>query len=188
MTDKICAVDVDLTVVDSGYAWYKWLEDMTKVGFSYEWVSQWYDFSIPYAVAWKNKGCSGSPFDFWRGKRVYDNLEPIEGCVDALETLSKKGYKIVFVSAIKGDHHKSKHSFLKRNFPFMSGFVATKEKWAVKADIIIDDRNKFLNMFGDDVMKIQTVTPFDQDEPLKGAVDKYIDDWFEFELWAQRYL
>lgn len=189
MKKGIVACDVDLTVVDTGYAWYKWLEDMTKAGFSYEWVSQWYDFSIPYSVAWKNKGCSGSPFDFWRAKSVYDNLKPIEGCVDALEMLNKKGYKIVFVSAIKGDHHKSKHSFLKQYFPFMDGFVATKEKWAVNADIIIDDRHKFINMFTNpDTMRIIKDTKHEQDENLKVSVDHVIYDWCDFEIWAQDYL
>lgn len=186
---KIAAVDVDLTVVDSGYAWYTWLENMTKAGHPYSWVSQWYDFSVPYSVAWKNKHCAGSPFDFWRAKGVYDNLEPIEGCVDALRTLSNRGYDIVFVSAIKGDHHKSKHNFLKANFPFMKGFVATKEKWAVNADLVIDDRHKFLNMFDrDNITRIKMGTSFDQCEELKVDIHHTITDWSEFELWVEENL
>lgn len=181
---KIAVIDVDATVVDSPYEWWKWLELTTKAGFDYEWVSQWYDFSIPYGSIWESKNIGGSPFDFWRAKSVYDNLEPMENAVDCLETLKKKGYEIVFVSALKGDHHKSKHNFLEHYFPYKDGFIGTKEKGYVKADLVIDDRLSVLNQFPNfGCIKIQFNTPHDQDQSLKVSLDFKSNCWYEIEEW-----
>ena len=183
--DKIAVIDVDATVVDSPYAWHQWLEDVTKVGFEYVSVAQWYDFSIPYGPIWKSKNIGGSPFDFWRGKSVYDNLIPKENAPECLQLLQNKGYKIVFVSALKGDHHKSKHSFLERYFPYKDGFIGTKEKGFVKADLVIDDRISVLNQFPDpECLKIQFDTPHDQDQQLKVSLDFKSDCWWEIEKWV----
>jgi 5'(3')-deoxyribonucleotidase len=183
--NKIAVIDIDATVVDSPYSWYKWLEDVTKVGFDYEWVSQWYDFSIPYGPIWKHKNIGGSPFDFWRGKSVYDNLVPKENAVECLETLKKKGYKIVFASALKGDHHKSKYGFVERYFPYKDVFHGTKEKGFLRSDLVIDDRNFYLNQFTDPkCLKIQFDTPHDQDQSLKVSLDLKSSCWYEIEDWA----
>lgn len=182
--NKIAVIDVDATVVDTPYEWWKWLENMTKAGFDYEFVSQWYNFSIPYAPIWESKGVSGNPFDYWRAKRVYDNLTPMENAVDCLETLKKKGYEIVFVSSLKGDHHKSKYNFLESYFPYKDGFIGTKEKGYVKADLVIDDRYSCLNQFTDpDCIKIQFDTPHDQDQQLKVSLDLKSGCWYEIENW-----
>lgn len=175
----IAAIDVDATVVDSPYYWYLWLEDMTKAGYKYENVCKFYNFSEVYANIWLDKNIAGHPLDFWRAKHVYQGMQPMQDSVTALKLLKESGYKIVFVSALKGDHHYSKYRFLEKHFPFMDGFVGTKEKWAVNADIIIDDRNKFLNMFDkESVYRIKMNTPFDQDEQLNVEV-KVIDSWYD---------
>lgn len=186
--NKIIAVDVDLTVCETGYEWWKWAEAMTKAGFTYEWVSQWYNYGIPYGPIWKTKELAGSVLDYWRGNAVYDHLSPIENSVEVLRQLHERGFDIVFVSTIKGNHHKSKYHFLKRHFPFMKGFVATKEKWLVKADVIIDDRNSVLNSFDDSVIKIRRNTPFDQNESLTSDLDFEFTDWIKFQEWAEENL
>lgn len=167
---KICACDVDLTVVDSALHWYNWLEDKTKANLPIEEVYKHYDFSIPYGPIWASKGLSGCPLDFWRGQHVYDEMKPLEGAVEALRAIKEKGYLIVFVSVLKGNHHKSKYEFLEKHFPFMDGFVGTKEKWTVAASIIIDDRNRYLNMFeGSKVLRLKKNTPHSQDIELEGG-------------------
>jgi 5'(3')-deoxyribonucleotidase len=174
---KVCAVDVDLTVVDSASYWYDWLEYRTKAGLAKEEVYRNYDLSIPYTSIWLANGLQGSPMDFWRGEHTYDDMTPLEGSVEALKTIKDAGYDIVFVSALKGHHHRSKYNFLEKHFPFMDGFLGTQEKKYVKADIIIDDRNRFLNMFnGGDVLRLKKTTIHSQDEELRGGC-LHFTDW-----------
>lgn len=80
------------------------------------------------------------PLDFWRSEDLYDNLEPMEGAVEKLEQLSKY-FGIVFISRLKGQHHKGKVYFLKKYFPFMEAFVGTHEKWVMNNSVeaMIDD-------------------------------------------------
>lgn len=78
--------------------------------------------------------------DFWRDKNLYDNLVPMEGAVEKLEQLSKY-FGIVFVSRLKGNHHRSKVYFLKEHFPFMIGFIGSHEKWILNGSLVamVDD-------------------------------------------------
>jgi len=80
------------------------------------------------------------PLDFWRSEDLYDNLEPMEYSVEKLKELSTY-FDIVFVSRLKGMHHRSKVYWLKKHFPFMQGFVGTHEKWILNDSLVamIDD-------------------------------------------------
>lgn len=80
------------------------------------------------------------PLDFWRDETLYDNLEPIKCAVEKLEALSQY-FNIVFVSRLKGNHHRSKVYFLKKHFPFMAGFVGTHEKYILNDSLLamVDD-------------------------------------------------
>lgn len=91
------------------------------------------------------------PLDFWRSEDLYDYLEPMEGCVEKLGLLSKY-FGIVFVSRLKGNHHRSKVYFLKKHFPFMTGFVGTHEKWILNDSLVamVDDLEDNLSKFDAD--------------------------------------
>lgn len=80
------------------------------------------------------------PLDFWRDETLYDNLEPMKGAVEKLEALSQY-FNIIFVSRLKGNHHRSKVYFLKKHFPFMAGFVGTHEKYILNDSLLamVDD-------------------------------------------------
>lgn len=80
------------------------------------------------------------PLDFWRDETLYDNLEPMKAAVEKLEALSQY-FNIVFVSRLKGNHHRSKVYFLKEHFPFMAGFVGTHEKYILNDSLLamVDD-------------------------------------------------
>ena len=80
------------------------------------------------------------PLDFWRAEDLYDTLVPMEGAVEKLEELSQY-FGIVFISRLKGNHHKSKVGFCKKHFPFMVGFIGTHEKWLMNESVVamIDD-------------------------------------------------
>ena len=91
------------------------------------------------------------PLDFWRDENLYDNLVPIEGAVEKLEQLSKY-FGIVFVSRLKGNHHRSKVYFLKKFFPFMTGFIGTHEKFLLNDSLVamVDDLEDNLYKFDSD--------------------------------------
>lgn len=169
MTNPIAIIDVDCTVVDSPKYWLRWLNSMTNrnlticdIGTSYNVGKHFEEALQPYRV---------HPMDFWRSPSIYDTMEPIEGSLVGLESLKDLGYDIVFVSHVKGQHAKSKHNFLRRNFgSVMDGFIVTKEKHFVNSgtgkDIIVDDRNEFLNRSRASY-KFKFSSVWDQHEELK---------------------
>lgn len=88
------------------------------------------------------------PLDFWRDENLYDNLIPMEGAVEKLEQLSKY-FGIVFISRLKGQHHKSKVYFTKKWFPFQVGFIGSHEKWLMNDSVVamVDDLEDNLSKF-----------------------------------------
>jgi 5'(3')-deoxyribonucleotidase len=175
---KTVVIDVDCTVVDTPLLWYNWLTHVTGTFIGYDDVSKYYDFSVPFKEVLQEKGIDG--YDFWRSETLYDSVSPVPYSVEAVEGLKEKGYNIVFCSAIKGNHHKSKHRWLRKNFPSMDALVATKEKWAIKADVVIDDRHLFLNMFDDNIIKIKRTTPYEQCCDLDKEPDYQFRSWKDF--------
>jgi 5'(3')-deoxyribonucleotidase len=109
------------------------------------------------------------PLDFWRDENLYDNLVPMESAVEKLEQLSKY-FGIVFVSRLKGNHHRSKVYFLKKHFPFMTGFVGTHEKWLLNESLVamVDDLE-------DNLIK------FDADKRIHFGQGEY-KDWSKFDV------
>ena len=91
------------------------------------------------------------PLDFWRDENLYDNLIPMEAAAEKLEQLSKY-FGIVFVSRLKGNHHRSKVYFLKNHFPFMTGFIGTHEKYLLNDSLVamVDDLEDNLSKFDSD--------------------------------------
>lgn len=162
---KLIAVDVDLTVCAIDELWLNWLQHITGTDFNPLGLEGELDYNMSnyFSEGLQKAGVDG--LDFFRSESAYDYAKPVKGSVEALRTLHEMGYKIVFVSAVKGNHHSSKFRWLKRNFPFMAGFVATKEKWLIPCDIFIDDRNNFLNMVPAKT-KIKKLTAYKQDTEL----------------------
>lgn len=109
------------------------------------------------------------PLDFWRDENLYDNLVPMEGAVEKLEQLSKY-FGIVFVSRLKGNHHRSKVYFLKKHFPFMTGFIGTHEKYLLNDSLVamVDDLE-------DNLVK------FDSDKRILFGQGEY-KDWVTFDV------
>jgi 5'(3')-deoxyribonucleotidase len=136
MERKIIAVDVDLTVVDSLSSWVEWYHTLTGHNIEEDLKTKTYGIE-------ELMHRHSTPMDFWRKPDLYDNLQPIEDCVDVLTYLSGE-YDIIFVSKCEPEHQRSKEYFIKRNFPFSKGFISTGDKEFIKADIFIDDYEKFL--------------------------------------------
>jgi len=171
----VIAIDVDLTVCAIDKLWWEWLCNVTNTLKPFPTEDVEYDLSNYFR---KELGLNARDgLDFFRQEGVYDFAEPVTGCVEAIKELSEAGNTIIFVSAIKGNHHKSKYFFLNRHFgEHMDAFIATKEKNYVKCDVLIDDRNMFLNKV--DCLKIKYVTKYTQCEELNPEpLTHVIDDW-----------
>lgn len=167
MTSKTILVDVDITVCPSDEGWLEWLQYYSHMSYSpFEDVSVEvveYDLSIYFKDYLEEDVC---PYEYWRDKELYKYLPPVYGSEEVLEELHRMGHNIVFVSQLKGWHHKSKWEWLKHHFPYLSGFVGTKEKWLVRGDVLIDDRHSHLNSMSGDVKLVKMKSPYTQGIPL----------------------
>lgn len=174
---KILAVDLDDTVFPSSEYWHHYLELETKLGIPWSVVEQYYNISTLYKDELFKR--SLDPMAFWRATNTYDCMIPYQTAQKALEKASKK-VDIVFVSALKGGHHKSKYECVKRHFPYMSGFCGTKEKQFIRCDAIIDDRKNNLELFKDlDVKTIWCKTETEQFSDYEG--DAVLHRWEDLE-------
>ena len=175
---KILGCDVDCVLLDTPALWNSWCaqyllcsEKEIKEGCPYD-IRDLYLEELAEKPSFYREGL----LEFWRSATLYDKLKPLEESILALREAHEKGWEVVFISQTKGDHSKSKYYFLKEHYPFLSGFIATKEKHYVRADVMIDDRNKVLNKFDDNTLRIWYDTPYKQCEPLERYC-RYMNDW-----------
>lgn len=130
------------------------------------------------------------PYNFWRNLD-YTGLKPYPQAFEKLRELSQY-FGIVFISTVKGNHNKSKYYWVKKNAPFMEGFLATKEKYLMNDSLVamIDDRLKNLKGF-DGHKRVLFKTPYRQEEEFKDMwVPTTIYSWdkFSVEDFCERYL
>ena len=190
MATIIC--DVDCTLLDPIFqenGWYWYLQRNSNAPYSEEEFRKEidkadgvieYDLGIYFPDIPRNES-----FAFWQDTNLYHKLRPYEDAVEVLTKLGQK-HKIVFVSYCKQFHQKSKYQMLhdtfKVNLPEGHfAFLATREKWAVSGDAVIDDRNEFLRQFYDrvDCLKIKYKTPYTQDCELDFQLDLHSSCWNE---------
>lgn len=171
----IIGIDVDGVVCDSCMKWLNMLINSTNV------IPELVAGKLPYNLLplFKNEldilGIDGN--DFWRQKTLYDNMEAYPDAIIFINYLHKQGYEIVFVSTLKGDHHKSKVEFLKRNFHF-DGFIGTKEKNYARVDVMIDDNIHNLRCQPEGVHRILFNTVFTE-VPLETDNVEVCTNWFQ---------
>lgn len=184
--------DVDCTLLDPIFqenGWYWYLQRNSNAPYSEEEFRKEIDKTdgvIQYDLGRYFPDIPRSEaFAFWQDTNLYHKLRPYEDAVEVLTKLGQK-HKIVFVSYCKQFHQKSKyqmlHDIFKVNLPEGNfAFLATREKWAVSGDVIIDDRHEFLNQFSDrkDCLKIKFDTPFSQCEDLKTSLDFHSNSWHD---------
>ncbi len=174
---KVIGIDVDLTACAIDELWYKWLVAMTgkeipSLRYAMEDRCGVLDYNLS---SYFNQVLLEDGLNFFRSTHLYDMAEPVPFCVDMINLLARDN-EVVFISAVKGNHHKSKYEWLKRHFAF-DGFIATQEKQYVNCDVLIEDRNKFLNKSKAPV-KIKLMTPYTQCEELTCDA-KVCHDWYE---------
>lgn len=202
------AIDVDITLVDTGYEWWEWcvsnLADIDPIFLEIPSVHSMYDdtevsgkCSYNFSEEFLNfKEKTGIDiFSFWKQENLYNELSPLPNSVNVIKRLVDAGHEIVFISHTHGGHLKSKVDFLRRHFPFTDiggkgGFIATKEKHLVDVDVMIDDRIDNLLKFKDSVIKVYFGSIY-QDTPFnKHEVDFITNDdcslgWFELESYFE---
>lgn len=168
--------DVDLVCAQSDRRWLEWLYDKAS-------EKDKADYSLlfcglpkqPYNLASLFPSVE-NPMQYWNDLD-YDQFEPIEGSVDALERISTY-FDIVFISHIEGSnvHGKTKAAWLKKHYPFLTGISYTREKFVMNKaiDYMIDDRMSNLKGF-DFQKRILFNTPYTQD--VECGVVKTLNSW-----------
>lgn len=177
-------IDFDLTVVDCVFQQGGWVDHLNAMSYHYISKEQFASMEeIDYNLGKYYPDLTESEsFSFWKDTSLYQKLKPYDGAVMVINNLAKQGHKIVFISHCQTNHFKSKVVAAKEwfNIPKESfGFLATKEKHFVNVDVMIDDRNVFLNSFDDKVIKIKFNTPFTQCEELKTSLDFQSNNWYD---------
>ena len=72
---------------------------------------------------------------------VYDLVKPFVCSQDGLRKLMNDGHQIYLASNIIPETHSEKVAFVQRYYPFIdpSRIIAIKDKWLLRADIMIED-------------------------------------------------
>ena len=156
---QIALIDCDEVLVYSGMRWLDWLNlktDQNKtlidVNFSYQLDDHFRD------------DMTEDPFSFWHCDKLYDNMVAIHNAKAGLLALIDAGFKIYIVTYCVGNHFSSKCRFIKKNFSGLyEDIIATKSKFMIKGDLIIDDRNEYLSKFcGEETFRVRMKSPFKQ--------------------------
>ena len=182
MSKKVIGVDVDLTVCATDKLWLQWLNKMQKEVY-YESIQAIQDEHRQKILSYNLSDYYpiDNGLDFFRGSSIYDFAIPVEYARHVLHSLKGVyGFDIVFISTIKGNHHKSKYNWLKRYFEFLDGVIFTKEKHYIGVDYMIEDRVDMLNKFPLSTQCILLDTPYKQAEVEHRPMYK-ATDWFKVE-------
>ena len=173
---RLIGVDCDLTVCPSDIGWLEYMKYYNGFGK----VVLREDGLVPYNLAEMFSAVS-NPYGYWR-ELDYSQFTPIKGSVEKLQVLSEY-FDIVFISANKGTHTKSKYYWLKEHFPFMKGYMATKEKFLMNNSVVamIDDRKDILEKF-DLEKRVLYSTPYTQSSEC--PVNFLIQSWETFSIRA----
>lgn len=174
-------VDIDMSMVRSDIPWENYLDrHFPKIQ---DIPDREVEYNLGYYYGESPVGLTH--MDFWQNNHLYDDLSPAPEVIEALKAFKEAGHNLGFISYTKSGHFSSKFRMLNR-LPFLDfnngdSFIATKEKGFLSGsvDVMIEDRNKFLNQFSDEVIKIKVQTRFKQDEPPRVAYDLVTNNWLE---------
>lgn len=169
MNKRKILIDIDLTICSVANDWKRYLENRYGVE-NFDTGRYLSGVQLDYNLSnYVKEGLISDVkerLDFWRQGNIYNHIELFDDCKDVINSLHDNGDTIIFVSYCKAGHLTSKWNLLRRNFPWVEdspngGFVSTKRKEFIDADVIIDDRNTFLEKHPAGV-KIKYKTPYTQ--------------------------
>lgn len=166
--------DVDLTLLRSDRGWLEWLYSKASDKDQEEYSLLFCGLpKQPYNLAEMFPSVQ-NPMEYWNNLD-YDQFEPLEGSVEALERISTY-FGIVFISHVEGLHGKTKQKWLKKHYPFLTGTIFTREKFLMNDSVVamIDDRVSHLQGF-DYHKRILFNTAYTQD--VECEVYKTLNSW-----------
>lgn len=189
-------IDVDETVVNSALHWFNYLRELHGEHFNVDQYlkdkedGNFIHYDLGKHIS-KDSPVKQDHFDFWRDKDLYQGIPTYLDMFrveHVLKELYHAGHNIIFASfCAEGQHTGSKSQYLRNRFSFIDpldfNFFESKNKWLLKdvADIFIDDRNEFCNMFDTEkTLVLRIDSPYTQDVELQNNVVD-VSDWYQIE-------
>lgn len=128
-----------------------------------------YDVDIVFPRIKKELGMSAADFFFkLNGKNLFLYSEPYDGVKEALETLRKKGHKVVIVTwQFTLDNIMNTLRFLYINEIPYDDICFTRDKWMIQGDWLIDDNPEFLLDEREKSKKIMINMPYNKEYQSK---------------------
>lgn len=181
----IICFDVDNTVINSGDLMGRWLASQQWYQDCFEHQEAAYEYAttrytpwegIDLPTYWQDKAKA-----WWKQEGLFDDMRPTDEVMASIEALHRDGHVIVFASHVEGAHAKSKVQFLKRWFPYMDAFLATRQKHYVRCDYLVDDRasNLIRVTQSSRITPVYLKTAYD-DSSYDKMIDKFKAEWVEY--------
>lgn len=189
-------IDLDITLFNTDTHWLKWLMIKSNKDFNRkQYVSDSNNNKVEYNLTKYFEDISSEEgFKYWSDPSTYKNCDIHEGAIDVIRNLYEANCEIIFISYCMNcpDQIKYKLKRLKEEFDFMLpedfNFIPAKKKHLIKCDLLIDDRNSFLQEMSDGVELIKWESPYVQEVELDKPhavcktwqeVENAICDWME---------
>ncbi|WNO47324.1 hypothetical protein [Vibrio phage vB_VibM_10AMN] len=189
-------IDLDITLFNTDIHWLKWLMLKPNKGFNRkQYISDSNNNNVEYNLTKYFEGISSEEgFKYWSDPNTYKSCDIHEGAKDVIRNLYEANCEIIFISYCMNcpDQIKYKLKRLKEEFDFMLpedfNFIPAKKKHLVKCDLLVDDRNSFLQEMDDSVKLIKWESPYIQEVELDKPhtvcktwvdVETIICDWME---------
>lgn len=187
-TNKIkIGIDLDLTIFDTDKGWVEWLHrnstDHDLSRYMEDLLNDNVDYNLANYFTMKDDVDS---FSYWSEESTYADCNIFPHAKRFIQDLYEANCEIIFISYCMGCKDQIGHKIdrLKKEFDFLLpddfNFVATKKKGTVRCDVLIDDRNTFLNQQPENVKIIKYYSPYSQEETLDRE-HTLCKDWYQVE-------
>lgn len=188
--EGVIAIDCDVTFFDIASKWFEWLENHYQMPYSEKYEINLKNKLVEYNLSTYfdiHSSDDYKPLDFFDLDDTYKKCPYHDNAVKFILKLIELGNTIVFVSYCNDSqaHAQNKINRLLEIFPELKGkfnFVATTDKSIVNCDMIIDDRNEYLNQSVAPI-KVKYEAHFTQSEQLDktNSLNLTIEDWSELD-------
>ncbi len=162
-------IDCDGVLVESiGQDWFNWLKRnfQFKKEFAHLITENYKTVKLPYNLSTLfHTGDFHTGFEYWNDEFLYDSYTPLKDTQKCLDLLHIKGYDIVVVSKVIGNHYQSKERFIKKYFPYAK-FVVTEDKYLVNGTFFIDDSIAMINKMSEETKVILYRRDYQQTEEV----------------------
>lgn len=165
-------LDVDSVVADLMPVWLRHYNALWNDTLTPEQITRW------DLIHFVKPECGKQIYKFLSMQWLYDEVEPVQGAIEGVDYLRRKGWKIVYVSAGL-ELAKAKFDWLLQRALLHSEaeYVAAFDKSLIRGDFLIDDRIDNVRDFtGSGILFTQ---PWNQ--WIKTT--RRLDGWKDIDLW-----